>query len=357
LKKIAFIVIGIAFLFVTYASVKCMKLLALISLVPKLLLPGGNDTVKPVATVNKDLCGCVVGVCKINEKMSRDYVFDKQIYAYRCDTLPQVMFWRQIMNLHQDSSIINIGYNRKVVEKTPHKNWSVKNDIAKSSYRDSVRTALSLDSNHRVLVTTGKRFFYDFDKAFENFDRGINDFVANGVDPWYAQAILLIESPNKLQKSNAGAYGPFQLMKPVARMYGLKVNRQIDERADFDRAAYAASSLIKTICIPNTKTILDSLHITYDENELWFRLLVMHSYHAGSGNVRQALYTFMPTQGDMNLIYKLWHAETKHFRSASQNYSQLVLAAMLEMNERVNLSAENLQANSGVFTGSSSKIN
>jgi len=355
LKSFAFIIISIVFLFVTYATVKCMKLLALISLLPKLFLPGGNDTLKPVAVVNKNLCNDVIGVCKLNEKVSRDYVFDKQIYAFRCDTLAQVIFWRQVMNLHQDSVLINIGHNRKVVEKTSNKDWVCKNDDRKQCYRDSVRMVHSLDSTHRVLVTAGKQFFYDFDKAFENFDRGINDFVANGVDPWYAQAILLIESPNKLQKSNAGAYGPFQLMKPVARLFGLKVNREIDERADFDRAAYAASSLIKTICIPNTKQILDSLHITYNEDELWFKLLVMHSYHAGSGNVRQALYTFMPQQGDMNLIYNLWHAETRHFRSASQNYSQLVLAAMLEMNSRVNLTMENSQASSG--NPNSPKIN
>ncbi|MBP9070505.1 MAG: hypothetical protein KBG47_13420, partial [Bacteroidia bacterium] len=58
-------------------------------------------------------------------------------------------------------------------------------------------------------------------------------------------------------------------------------------------------------------------------------------YHAGSGNVKLALKTFNPASGDMNLIYNLWKAETRHFKSASQNYSQLVLAAHLEMNERM----------------------
>lgn len=316
-----------------------MKLLAFITLFPALLSGGGNDTIK-TAVPPKDRCGDVVGVCKSGDTYCHNYVFDKQLYDFRCDTLPQVKFWRQIMNLHKDSALVNLSHNRTVVEKTHQKDWSCKNDNTKQCYRDSIRTAHGLDSTHRVLLTDGKQFFYDFDKAFQNFDRGINDFVANDVDPWYAQAILLIESPNKLQKSNVGAYGPFQLMKPVARLFGLKVNKQMDERADFDRAAYAASSLIKTICIPNTKQILDSLHITYNENELWFKLLVMHSYHAGSGNVRQALYTFMPQQGDMTLIYNLWHAQTRHFRSASQNYSQLVLAAMLEMNSRIKLAPE-----------------
>ncbi len=318
-----------------------MKLLASIILIPHLLSNGGGDTTK-IIPPGKDRCGDVVGVCKAGDSYCHSYVFDRQIYYFRCDTLPQVKFWRQIMNLHKDSALINLSHNRKVVEKTHHQDWSAKSEDRRQQYRDSIRNSHCLDSTHRVLLTDGKQFFYDFDKAFANFDRGINDFVDNDVDPWYAQAILLIESPNKLQKSNAGAYGSFQLMKDVARLFGLKVNRQIDERADFDRSAYAASSLIKTICIPNTKLILDSLHITYNENDLWFKLLVMHSYHAGSGNVKKALYTFMPQKGDMNLIYNLWRAQTRHFRSASQNYSQLILAAMLEMNSRINLQPASL---------------
>lgn len=286
------------------------------------------------------LCDNVIGICEPAGKFSSNYVFDRQMYEFRCDTLPQVKFWRQIMGLHKDSVLVNLGHNRTVINRIHAKDWSAMPDTLKQRYRDSVRVAYKLDSTYRVLVTPGKQFFYDFNKAFANFDKGINAFVANGVDPWYAQAILLIESPNKLQKSNAGAYGPFQLMKDVARLFGLKVNRHMDERADFDRAAYAASSLIKKVCIPKTKEILDSLHVPYNESELWFKLLVMHSYHAGAGNVKKALYTIMPERGDMALIYKLWHTETKHFRSASQNYSQLVLAAMLEMNERVNLRFE-----------------
>ena len=339
MKKIVILTLFVTVFFVTYALVKNMKLFTSIAILHSLFSGGGNDSIKSIV-INKSLCVDVIGVCRANDKLSCNYVFDKQIYAFRCDTLPQIKFWRQIMNLHKDSALLSLSHNRTVVEKTHHSVWSAKNDISKRFYRDSVRCAYVLDSSCRVLLTDGKQFFYDFNRAFDSFDRGINDFIANGVDPWYAQAILLIESPNKLQKSNAGAYGSFQLMKEVARLFGLKVNRQIDERADFDRSAFAASSLIKTICIPNTKLILDSLHVEYNESELWFKLLVMHSYHAGSGNVKKALYTFMPQKGDMNLIYNLWHAQTRHFRSASQNYSQLVLAAMLEMNTRVSLVSE-----------------
>lgn len=285
--------------------------------------------------LSKDYCRSVIGLFNPVTNCNENYIFDASIYHLKVDTLPQIRFWRDIMNMHEDTAYICIANSRCVVQKICVKDWNAKTDSAKKIYKDSVRIARNLDTATKILLTAGKKFFYDFDKTSANFDRGIRCFMQNGVDPWYAQAILLIESPNKLQKSNAGAYGPFQLMKEVARMYGLKVNRSVDERANFERSAYAASCLLKYICIPYTRRMLDSLHITnYNESDLWFRLLVMHTYHAGAGNVQRALFTFCPTEGNMDLIYTLWRTQTSRFKSASQNYSQLVLAAMLEMNER-----------------------
>jgi hypothetical protein len=279
-------------------------------------------------------CKDVVGVVNRRTQYNENYIFDRSLYYHRVDTLAQVRFWRNIMNLREDSALINIAETREVLEKVSLRYWNAMSEVQKVTYRDSVRSVRCLDSTYRILVTTGKKFFYDFDNASQNFQRGIHCFIENNVDPWYAQAILLIESPNKLQKSNVGAYGPFQLMKDVAKMYGLKVNKTIDERADFDRSAFAASSLIKTICIPYADRMLDSLKISYSHDDLWFKLLVMHVYHAGAGNVQKALFTLNPTVGNMDLIYNLWKTSTARFKSASQNYSQLVLAAMLEMNKR-----------------------
>jgi hypothetical protein len=290
-----------------------------------------------------DLRQDVISVPNFVTKERMDFVFNMQVYQLGCDTLQNVKFWRAIMNLHKDTALFNTPNDRSVLSKQHIRDWETKDLAQKSCYKDSLRNCYCLQDSARILLTNGKSFFYDFEKASANFHQGINDFIANGVDPWYAQSILMIESPNKLQKSNVGAYGSFQLMKDVARLFGLKVNKSIDERANFDRSAYAASSLIKKICIPKTRQILDSLGITnYNENELWFRLLVMHSYHAGAGNVRKALFTFMPTEGNMDLIYNLWHAETNHFKSASQNYSQLVLAALLEVNEKFGLAPHQL---------------
>ncbi len=288
--------------------------------------------------VTRSLCKDVVGVINPQTNHNENYIFDKSLYMMRVDTLPQVKFWRSIMNLHEDTAILSFASNRQLIQKTSIKDWNLKSEAEKKAFRDSVRNCLNLDTTNRIVITNGKKFFYDFDKTSQNFQKGIHCFVENNVDPWFAQAILLIESPNKLQKSNAGAYGSFQLMKDVARLFGLKVNKHIDERANFERSAFAASSLLKKICIPKTRQMLDSLGITnVNEEELWFRLLVMHVYHAGSYNVQKVLFTINPKAGNMDLIYNLWQTSVGRFKSASQNYSQLVLAAMLEMNDRTNV--------------------
>lgn len=276
-------------------------------------------------------------------KEARNYIYDRQIYELGCDTLAQIKFWRKIMELSKDSGYLNVGENRQIIARFHAKKWNANTDEYKTAYRDSVRKALGLSDSARILFTEGKSFFYDFAKAYPNLHTGIKVFQDNGVDPWYAQAILLIESPNKLQKSNVGAYGPFQLMKPVARMYGLKVNRKVDERANLERSAYGASMLMKNICIPRTKQMLDTLCIPYKENELWFRLLVLHSYHAGIGNVKAAVQATGLTEGGLDLIRTLWHTQAKGFKTASQSYSQVALAAMLEMDERLGTTLQSLR--------------
>ncbi len=340
LKSLKYLFLGMGLIIVSYTCYISMKLLIIISVLFNWFSFPPDSTSNPyieklrseVITINHH---------KTNERM--DYVFCSQLYQNGCDTLSNVKFWRTIMNLHKDTGLFNLPNGRLVLSKTHTKEWDTYELEKKNCFKDSLRNWYCLPDSARILLTSGKSFFYDFDKASLNFHKGINCFIANNVDPWYAQAILLIESPNKLQKSNAGAYGSFQLMKDVARMYGLKVNKTIDERANFDRSAYAASSLIKNICIPKAKQMLDSLGIRdYQETDLWFRLLVMHNYHAGAGNVKRALFSFKPTEGNMDLIYTLWRTETKQFKSASQNYSQLVLAAMLEMNQRIGLAPQPL---------------
>ncbi len=258
-----------------------------------------------------------------------------EIRQLGCDTMAHVIFWRRIMNLHQDSCLINVHSCRRVLTTYPAINWNTCSMVQRISIADSFRRMQGIYDSSRVVGTMGKSFFYVFEKIAPKVPLGIEAFEKNGVNGWYAKAILLIESPNQLQKSTAGAYGPFQLMKGVARNYGLKVNKKKDERANFNRSAYAASQLIKTICIPYTKQMLDSKSIAYNEDDLWFRLLVMHVYNAGAGNVSMALNAIPQTQPGIGLIKQLWTTSAGRFQTSSQNYSQLILAAFLEYDERV----------------------
>jgi len=68
---------------------------------------------------------------------------------------------------------------------------------------------------------------------------------------------------------------------------------------------------------------------------LWFKLLVLHIYHAGARNVESLLSQLdQPLQG-MELIKWMWKNEYGNFKNASQNYSQIAIAAMLTLKDIV----------------------
>jgi tetratricopeptide (TPR) repeat protein len=264
------------------------------------------------------------------------FINDAMLYNEGWHTLAQPKFWQQIMNLSPDSAIVSIGNNRKMLERINLKEWNKLTEVQHTLYRDSIRKANNIPDSLNVYITAGKKDFYEFKKVMPTINRSIDVFKQNGVDPWYAQAILLIESPGKTTtKSGVGANGPFQLMKAVARKEGLIVNGTMDERTNVERAAYGASRLLSTICIPYTKKMLDSAHVPYNETDLWFRLLVLHSYHAGAGNVAGVIKKINPCEGGMQLIQSVWQTTYGGFKNASQNYSQLALAAFCNFDEMI----------------------
>jgi len=254
----------------------------------------------------------------------------------RWDILAQSKFWKTVMNLSSDTCIVNIADTREILGYVEKDKWFDQDEEEKKSYKDSVIDYNCLDSNTKIYITSGKKEFYLIEEVIPSISKAITVFQDNNVDPWYAQSILLIESPAQLNYSNAGAYGPFQLMKNVARTMGLTVNSKLDERKDFDKSAYAASQLLKTICIPQAYRILCEVgDIEPKGNELWFKFLVLHIYHAGARNVESLLsQQEEPLQG-MDLIKWMWTNEYGNFKNASQNYSQLAIAAMLTLQDIV----------------------
>jgi len=265
------------------------------------------------------------------------FVNPNTLRAEKWDQLAQPRFWQKIMRLSPDSCIVNIGSTRQIIEITSLKAWNTQSDAQKDRYRDSIRNIHGISAEEKIFVTSGKNDFYRFDAVIPTISRGIEVFRHHNVDPWYAQAILLIESPGTLAKSTAGAYGPFQLMKGVAISHGLKVNNTLDERKDFDKSAMAASSLISKVCIPEARRILNAHQIDFEENATWFRLFVLHIYHAGAGNVSQVIQAIAPSAGGMELITTMWQTKAGQFGNSSQNYSQLALASFLVLSELIDL--------------------
>lgn len=258
-----------------------------------------------------------------------------QLFGDKWNVLPQPIFWKEIMKLSPDSCLVNIAATRQILVRMSWKDWAKQTEAQKTIFKDSLRTANGLSASEAIYVTTGKNDFYKFNDVYPQLSKGVAAFEKFGVDPWYAQAILLIESPGQLKKSSVGAYGAFQLMPSVARSHGLTVNSSVDERANFDRCAYGAACVLSKVCIPEAKRILNSKNIAFNDNDLWFRLFVLHVYHAGAMNVRAVVDKINPATGSQDLIKQMWQNTAGGFGNNSQNYTQLALASQLILHDIV----------------------
>ena len=280
--------------------------------------------------------GQTTGVIEVYSDKDSSYSYfvqNEQLFFESWDTLAQPIFWRRIMSMSPDSGLVNVASTREVLFQTSYWDYKKKTTKERLKFKDSVRKEYCLEYGTKLFLTSGKKEFYNIEKVMPSISKGVEVFSELNVDPWYAQAILLIESPGKLAYSNTGAYGPFQLMKSVARSHGLKVNKYVDERKDFDKSAKGAASLISNTCIPEAVRILSKNDIEYCEDDLWFKLFVLHIYHAGAGNVSGLLGSIDASKGGMELIQTMWQSQWGGFKNASQNYSQVALASMIILND------------------------
>lgn len=258
-----------------------------------------------------------------------------EIYQEGLDTVSRTLFWRRLMRTDKDSILFYTQPNRRILAAKSGEEWKATSENERLFFIDQLRSRLN-ENEVKVSYMYGRAHFYDVKGVIPQIDRAVKIFEDQETDPFFAQAILLIESPAKLAKSSVGAYGPFQLMKSVGKQFGLKINGRVDERADFDKSAVAATKLIKRVCIPYTNRMLEKRNIAWCPTDLWYRLLVLHVYHAGAGNVARALDKINPEVGNIDLIKNLWTTSAGGFQNASQNYSQVAIASLLELHAHLN---------------------
>ncbi len=275
--------------------------------------------------------GELVEVVWTHDSTTQKVIRNPELFREGWQNLAQVKFWRRVMRLSPDYAYLNVADTRQILMGVHLDQFNRQSPARQQAIKDSALQANNLPIGTRLYLTSGKSDFYQIHAALPSIHKGIQVFMNEGVDPWYAQAILLIESPGANRHSSVGAAGQFQLMKDVAIDHGLVVNSTRDDRLVFDRAAKGAARHLERICIPQTKSILDDMGIAYTEQDLWFRLLVLHTYHAGAGNVRAAMRKLNPTEGNKYLIPSLWQTSAAGFQNASQNYSQLAISALIEL--------------------------
>lgn len=253
------------------------------------------------------------------------------------DTTAEVKFWQRVITMTPDSSVACLYNSRKILVTLP---TSLVDSFQKLKQLDSLREIIGnrfgIPKGTRILFTSGKNHFYNFDPIKPKLKRAIEVFDSMGIDPFYAQSVLLIESPGtNRQKSVAGAYGHFQLMPYVARSYGLVVNKYHDDREDFTKSAVAASKLFRGACIPYARKWCETYGFEVNEEALWFKLLALHIYNAGAGTVKPAVAAVPVNQQGNKLIQTLWHTKAGYFANEAQNYSQLALACYLEFEKQM----------------------
>jgi membrane-bound lytic murein transglycosylase D len=105
--------------------------------------------------------------------------------------------------------------------------------------------------------------------------------------------------------SRAHARGIFQFMTPTGRLYGLRVDPWIDERADPDKSARAAARYMKKL---------------YGDFGDWH--LALAAYNAGEGKVERAIQ-----RAGSRDFWEL--ANTSHLKRETRNHVPAVLAAAI----------------------------
>ncbi len=171
--------------------------------------------------------------------------------------------------------------------------------------------------------TSGRKVFLKWMMRGESLRQIVQPVLQDQGIPIEFFYLAMIESGfNHGAKSVAQAEGTWQFMKGTAKLYGLKINRFVDERRDPIKSTMAAANYLKDL---------------YADLGDWY--LAMAAYNAGPGRIRGAM-----KRTGQSTYWEL--AETPHLPYETKQYVPKVLAALLLASE-AKANGFDVQANSG----------
>lgn len=141
------------------------------------------------------------------------------------------------------------------------------NQVVQLPYNQKIKNYIDVYVNKRrqqvnVMLALSQYYFPVFEQAMER----------NGV-PKELKYLAIIESAlNPRALSRVGAAGSWQFMYQTGKMYNLKIDQNVDERFDPDKAGDAAARYLKDL---------------YDNFGDW--ILAIAAYNCGPGNVNRAI--------------------------------------------------------------------
>ena len=128
----------------------------------------------------------------------QNVVQDLNVYTEKWDTLAQMKFWRQVMNLTPDSSLLNIADTREILHIFPTAFYDTLENDQKVAFKDSMLKQFNLPNDTRLYVTYGKSDFYQHKAVLPSIHKGIEVFNEVGTDPWFAQG----HSPHRKSRAD-----------------------------------------------------------------------------------------------------------------------------------------------------------
>jgi membrane-bound lytic murein transglycosylase D len=131
-------------------------------------------------------------------------------------------------------------------------------------------------------------------------------FKEKGLPEELAFTAMIESGFNPVAVSRAGAKGLWQFMAPTARLYGLRVDRWLDERLDPEKSTVAAANYLRDLY-----TVFGS----------WD--LAQAAYNAGEGRVQQAI------QGTGTRDFWVLHRRSPRLMQETKNFVPAIHAATL----------------------------